>query len=181
MTVWKTSTGKTAVAIFTVLLALFTSCGGGGETGTDDVIKKLPVNSSSEVIARKNISTDKNISHDGNGSIRIDVSGTQTLPLYRLGNIDLDEAFLVYRAALRTENLEGETFLEMKCFFQGKGEFFSRNHQSALSGTNDWTVRSTPFKLLAGQNPDVVELNIYVSGRGTVWIDEIKLLKRPLN
>jgi len=39
---------------------------------------------------------------------------------------------------------------------------------------------STPFRLLAGQDPDVVELNLHVSGTGTVWIDEIKLLKRPL-
>ncbi len=182
MTVRKTSTGKTAMAAFAILLALFSACGGGGGNGdgNGDVIKKIPVNSSSEVIARKNISTDNNISRDGNGSIRIDVSGTQTLPLYRLGDIDLEEAFLVYQAALRTKDLEGETFLEMKCFFQGEGEFFSRNYQFALSGTNDWTVRSTPFKLRAGQNPDVVELNIHVSGHGTVWIDEIKLLKRPL-
>ena len=181
MTLLNSSTGKTAMALFAVLVALFMACGGGGDNSNGDVIKKLPVDSSSEVIARKNVSTDNNISRDGNGSIRIDVIGTQTLPLFRLGNIDLEEAFLVYQAALRTEDLEGETFLEMNCFFQAKGEFFSRNHDSALSGTNDWTVRSTPFKLGAGQNPDVVELNIYVSGRGTVWIDEIKLLKRPLN
>ncbi len=181
MTVHKTTTGKTALAAFAVLLALFTACSEGGGEGDGDVIKKLPVDSSSEVIARKNVSTDSNISRDGNGSLRIDVTGTQTLPLYRLGDIDLEEAFLIYRAALRTEDLDGETFLEMKCFFQAKGEFFSRNYESALSGTNDWTVRSTPFKLRKGENPDVVELNIHVSGRGTVWIDEITLLKRPLH
>ena len=176
----RTAARNAAIAAFVLMMAFFSSCGGGG-TGSGDVIKKFPVDSSTEVLARKNVSTDSNISRDGNGSLRIDVKGTQTLPLYRLGGIDLEEAFLVYQAALRTENLDGEVFLEMKCFFQSKGEFFSRNYQSALSGTNDWTVRSTPFRLLAGQNPDVVELNIHISGHGTVWIDEIKLLKRPLN
>jgi hypothetical protein len=27
-----------------------------------------------------------------------------------------------------------------------------------------------------GENPDMAELNIYVTGRGTVWIDDIKPL-----
>lgn len=180
MTVHKNNARKTALYAFTVLLALFTACGGGGGNDSGDFIRKFPVDSSTEVLARKNISTDSKISRDGNGSLRIDVKGTQTHKLYRLGDIDLEEAFLVYRAAIRTEDLQGETFLEMICYFQNKGEFFSRNFQAALSGTNDWTVRSTPFKLRAGENPDVVELNIYVSGRGTVWIDKIELLKRPL-
>ena len=166
---------------FAVLLVLLTACSRGGKDGGGELIRKYPVNSSTEVLAKKNISTDSKISSDGKGSIRIDVIGTQTHPLYRLGDIDLEEAFLIYRAAIRTEDLQGETFLEMICFIQSKGEFFSRNFETALSGTNDWTVRSTPFKLRAGENPDIVELNIHVSGRGTVWIDEIELLKRPLD
>jgi hypothetical protein len=169
-----------AAAALVLAICLFPSCGGGDVAGGGEVIKRLPVDSSTEVIATKNVSTDSEVSRDGKGSLRIDVRGTQTLPLYRFGDIDLESAFLVYQAAVRTENLEGETFLEMKCFFQSKGEFFSRNYDSALSGTNDWTVMSTPFKLRAGEDPDVVELNIFVSGTGTVWIDEIRLLKRPL-
>ena len=174
-------TRKAAIVTCSAMLVFLAACGGGGGNSSGEIMKRFPVDSATEVLARKNVSTDSNISHDGKGSLRIDVKGTQTLPLYRLGDIDIEEAFLVYQASLRTENLDGEVFLEMICFFQGKGEFFSRNFESALSGTTDWTVRSTPFKLLAGQNPDVVELNIYVSGSGTVWIDDIKLLKRPMN
>ncbi len=177
----RTATTNAAIAAFIFMAVSFSACGGGGGTGGGEVIKKIQLNSHSEVLARKNVSTDRDITADGNGSLKIDVRGTQTHKLYRLGDIDLEEAFLVYQAALRTENLDGEVFLEMICYFQAKGEFFSRNYDSALSGTNDWTVRSTPFKLLAGQNPDVVELNINVSGSGTVWVDDIKLLKRPLN
>ena len=175
------SARNAAIAASSVLIVIFSACGGGGGAGSGDVIKKIPVNSHSEVIARKNVTTDSNISRDGKGSLRIDVKGTQTHKLYRLGDIDIEGAFLIYQAALRTENLDGEVFLEMICFFQAEGEFFSRNFEQALSGTTDWTVRSTPFKLLAGQNPDVVELNVHVSGSGTVWIDDIRLLKRPLN
>jgi hypothetical protein len=176
----KMTVRKTLIAASVLLLALLPACGGGDST-SGEVIKKIPLNSHTEVITRNGTTTDKDISRDGKGSLKIDVKGTLTLPLYRFGDIDLEDAFLVYQAALRTENLDGETFLEMRCYFQEKGEFFSRNYNSPLSGTTDWTVRSTPFRLKPGENPDVVELNIYVSGRGTVWIDDIRLLKRPLN
>ncbi len=171
---------RTTIAACAALFLFLAACSGGGGNSSGKVIKKFPVDTANEVITRKNVSTDSGISVDGNGSLKIAVSGTQTLPLYKLGDIDLDNAFLVYEAALRTENLDGEAFLEMICYFQGKGEFFSRNYKSALSGTTDWTVKSTPFRLREGENPDIVELNIYVNGQGTVWIDDIKLLKRPL-
>jgi len=155
------------------------SCGGGG-TGRGKVIRKIPVDSSADVITKQNVSTDSGVSRDGRGSLKIDVKGNQNVALFRLGDIDIDEAYLVYEAAIRTEDLEGEAFLEMKCYFQSRGEFFSRDFENALSGTNDWTERSTSFRFRKGERPDAVELGIYVSGRGTVWIDDIKLLKRPL-
>jgi hypothetical protein len=180
MTRWMTLLKRTATVACAAAPVFLAACGGNGDI-SGEVIKKIPVDSSTEVISRKNVSTDPGISADGKGSLKIAVSGTQTLNLYKLGDIDLEEAFLVYSAAIRTEDLDGEVFLEMKVFFSTKGEFFSRNFESALSGTNDWTVMSTPFKLRAGENPDMVELNIYVTGRGTVWIDDIRVLKRPLN
>lgn len=170
---------RTAFVTCASLLVFLAACGGGG-TGPGKVKKKFPVDSATEVIARENVSTDSGISVDGNGSLKINVSGKQTLPLYKLEDIDIEKAVLTYQAALRTDDLDGEVYLEMICYFSGKGEFFSRNYDSALSGTNDWIVRSTPFRFRKGENPDRIELNIFVSGRGTVWIDDIKLLKQSL-
>jgi hypothetical protein len=31
-----------------------------------------------------------------------------------------------------------------------------------------------------GENPDNVKLNFVVNGTGTIWIDDIRLLKGPL-
>jgi hypothetical protein len=164
--------------VLILLLAAHFSCGGGGSDG-GKVVRKFRVDSSSQVLSRGNVSTDTEISHDGGGSLKIDVNGNKSIPLYRFG-LEIDEAFLVYQAALRTENLDGETFLEMRVFFQSKGEFFSRNYQSPLSGTTDWTVKSTEFRLRKDEIPDAIELAIYVSGKGTVWIDDIKVLEKPL-
>lgn len=179
MTTKMTIAKRATIASCTMPLIFLAACGGGG-TGPGKVIKKFPVDSATEVIARENVSTDSGISVDGNGSLKINVSGKQTLPLYKLEDIDIEKAVLTYQAALRTDSLDGSACLEMICFFNGKGEFFSRNYDSALSGTNAWTIMSTPFRFRKGENPDIIELNIYVTGMGTVWIDDIKLLKLSL-
>jgi len=36
-----------------------------------------------------------------------------------------------------------------------------------------------PFLLHEGENPDNFKLNLVVGGKGTVWIDDIRLLKGP--
>jgi hypothetical protein len=76
--------------------------------------------------------------------------------------------------------MDGQAYLEMMCHFPGKGEFFSRGLMNPLTGTTDWMTIETPFLLKMGENPDNVKLNLVVNGTGTVWIDDIRLLKGPL-
>ncbi|MBW1713568.1 MAG: hypothetical protein JRJ59_10510, partial [Deltaproteobacteria bacterium] len=85
-----------------------------------------------------------------------------------------------FQAKVKCRNLEGNAFLEMWCYFPGKGPFFSRGLKSVVTGTRDWTVLETPFLLKAGQKPTKVTLNIYINGWGTVWVDDIRLIKQPL-
>jgi hypothetical protein len=44
----------------------------------------------------------------------------------------------------------------------------------------DWTMEEIPFFLKKGKNPDNVKLNLVFDGTGTAWIDDIRLLKGPL-
>jgi hypothetical protein len=62
----------------------------------------------------------------------------------------------------------------------GRGEFFSRGLTSPLTGTTDWATAETPFLLREGEDPDNVRLNVVVDGAGTVWVDDVWLLKGPL-
>jgi hypothetical protein len=73
--------------------------------------------------------------------------------------------------------LQGKAYLEMWCRFPGQGEFFSRALNQTYSGSNEWSSTETPFILQQGQKPDLVRLNVVVEGTGTVWIDDIRLLK----
>jgi len=150
----------------------------GPEAGA--VLKHYPVDDMTGVITTSGVEVDHNISSEGKGSLRIEAEGPVIVRLFETGDMDLENARLIYRARLRTQDVQGKAYLEMYCRFPGKGEFFSRDLQSPLTGTNEWTIEEIPFFLREGQNPDNVKLNIVVNGTGTVWIDDIQLLKAPL-
>ena len=97
--------------------------------------------------------------------------------LFEVEGIEVDDARLVYRARLRTEEVEGQVYLEMWCRFPGGGEFFSRALHSPISGSTEWVSQETPFFLEKNQNPDLVKLNVVIDGTGTVWVDEVKLAR----
>ena len=99
--------------------------------------------------------------------------------LFETGDIDIENARLTYQANIRTEGVEGQVYLEMWCSFTGKGEFFSRGP----SNTSDWhnkLDKRRPLLFTKGENPDNVKLNLVINGKGTAWIDDIRILKGPL-
>jgi hypothetical protein len=143
-------------------------------------LRCYPVDNLEGVITKTDVALDKGISSDGNGSIRITVDKPTTVRLYETGDLDIEDARLIYQARLRTEGVEGKAYLEMWCQFTGKGEYFSKGLQSALSGTTEWCMQETPFFLRKGENPANVKVNVVIEGKGTVWIDDIRLIKGPL-
>lgn len=155
-----------------------------GCTGKKNDIVQLahyPLDSIDGIMSRSDSILDKITSSDGNGSLRISADKPATVRLYELGDIDVENARLIYQARIRTEEVTGQVYLEMWCHFPGKGQFFSRGLESPLSGSTEWTTEEIPFFLKKGQNPDDIKLNIVINGTGTVWIDDIRLLKGPLH
>lgn len=114
------------------------------------------------------------------GGWRIDTTGAQTIRLFEVEHPDAEQCLLAYRAELKAENLKGGAFLEMWCRLPGRGEFFSKGHQQAVSGTANWVRYEIPFYLRKGQKPDLIKLNVVVGGAGTVWLRNIELHKTPL-
>jgi hypothetical protein len=143
-------------------------------------LKQFPITSMEEIITQSEVRIDNEISSDGNGSLRITANKPTVIRLFEIGDIDVENARLIYQARVRTENVEGQVYLEMWCHFPGKGEYFSRGLQTPLTGTTEWTTEETPFFLKKGENPDNVKLNLVIKGEGTAWIDDIRLLKGPL-
>jgi len=114
------------------------------------------------------------------GAWRIDATGKQTIRLFEVEDPAVEQCLLTYRAELKAEGLNGPAFLEMWCRLPGRGEFFSKGHQQAVSGTVNWARYEIPFYLKRGQKPDLIKLNLAVEGSGTVWLRNIELLQTPL-
>ena len=140
-------------------------------------LKRFNLDNMEGIISQTGLQIDKDISSDGNGSLRIEATEPMVVHLFELDDIDIEQAQLTYKARLRTENVKGQVYLEMYCVFEGAGEFFSKDLEQPLSGTTEWTTRQTPFFLKKGENPDSIKLNLVIKGTGTVWIDDIRLLK----
>ncbi len=171
---------RSRLLLGTAVLLSATLCGCGGEQAEVRELSHYPVADLTGVISRDGVVIDSTITSDGDGALRLTASDTTTFRLYETGDLDVEGALLTYEAKLRTEGVTGEAYLEMFCHFPGQGEAFSRALPAALSGTNEWTSQTTPFRLEAGQNPDNIRLNVVVEGAGTVWVDEIRLLQGPL-
>jgi len=164
--------------LFLAMLAILISCSKPGQEVTE--LKSFPMDTFEGIITLSGVQLDKAISSDGKGSLRVAATEPTSIRLFEIEGLKVDNARLIYQAKVRTEEMVGRAYLEMWCHFPGKGEFFSRGLLSPLTGTTNWMTEETPFLLKRGEKPDLVKLNLVINGKGTAWIDDIRLLKGPL-
>ncbi|MEE9300708.1 MAG: hypothetical protein V3V17_06235 [Alphaproteobacteria bacterium] len=126
------------------------------------------------------ISSDPSSKTAGEASIRISTAWPTLVNLAELPVSGIEAATLVYEADLRSDSLEGNAYLEMWCLFPDGGQYFSRGLDSVVGGTADWRTLRTSFFLEEGQRPEKLTLNVVINGRGTVWIDNLRVRKEPL-
>jgi hypothetical protein len=142
-----------------------------------DELRKLALDDASSLATT--VSTDLTIKQEGNGSIKITTAWPTTICLGEVLDLNVENAQIIYRAKVKSEKLEGTAFLEMWCHVGG-GQYFSRGMNSVVAGTMDWKTLQTPFFLQPGQRAKKATLNIVINGKGTVWVDDVYLLKEPL-
>lgn len=161
--------------ILFILVFLVPACDKNSDEG--ELLASFPLDSIEGVITRDGVKFDNTFSADGSGSLKITVTGDRVVQLFETGNLEVENSTLYYRAKIKTEKLSGQAYLMMLCSFTGKGEFFSKGLGTVKSGNMDWSTAETPFYLKKGGNPDNIKLQIVINGVGTVWIDDIKLIK----
>ena len=149
-------------------------------TAWGEQVISYPLDSMDGVFTRDGVVLDQTVSSDGKGSIRIETDRPQVVALFQTGDIDVENSRLFYQAKLKTKGLKGRAYLEMWCVFENNGRYFSRGLNAPVSGDTDWVGREIPFILQKGQNPLNVELNLVIEGKGTVWVDDIRLLQLPM-
>jgi hypothetical protein len=126
------------------------------------------------------ISSDPSSKTTGEASISISTAWPTLVNLAELPVSGIEATTLVYEADLRSDSLEGSAYLEMWCLFPDGAQYFSRGLDSVVGGTTDWRTLRTSFFLEEGQRPEKLTLNVVINGRGTVWIDNLRVRKEPL-
>ncbi|MHB8111186.1 MAG: hypothetical protein ACYDHW_14280 [Syntrophorhabdaceae bacterium] len=165
--------------VLATLLVIFMLNAGCKKKEAPQVIKEYPIDSVEGILSQTSVIFDSRTSADSRGSLRIDASSGMVVRLFEIDDPQVENAKLIYRAKLKTQDLDGKVFIEMRCEFPGKGEFTSRALESYATGTTDWVTQETPFFLKKGQKPSRVKLNLYITGKGTVWVDDVKVIKAP--
>lgn len=160
-----------------VAAGLALGCKKGPEPPKD--IQAFAVDSAQGVLSPEVAVFDRTVSADGNGSLKVSTEMPTTVALYEVPFPGVEGADLVYRAKVKTQEFGGDAYLQMQVHFPGGGEVTAQNYQNALRGTSDWTAMETSLRLQKGQKPDSVKLLLVVNGVGTVWIDDIHLIKAP--
>jgi len=165
-----------------VFICVFVSCVIGSCSRPPKIVSELArfkLDALDNVIDESSVAVDSTVSNDGTASLRIAAPGPMVVRLFELGDVDVENAKIVYRAMLRSRKLSGKAYLEMWVHFEDGGEYFSRGLDRTISGNTNWMTMEIMFLLEKGQNPDNVKLNLVIEGKGTVWIDEIVILKGP--
>jgi hypothetical protein len=141
-------------------------------------LKKLSLDDPSS--ASPKIEADNQVKVEGTSSLKITTQWPTTVCLGEVSEPDIENAQLVYSARVKTE-LEGSgtAYLELWAHVGG-GQFFSKGMNDAVSQKTNWKTIQTPFIFQKGQKPDKVTLNIVINGKGTVWVDDVVLSKKPL-
>ncbi len=152
---------------------------------TETVIAHMPIADKSKMerdVSRVPHAIDYQNSADGNGSLRIDASEPTFVNLFKIwGNQeDLSYRQLMYEAKVKTENATGPVFLVMQAGITGApgGSMPVIGRDKAITGTNDWTTMQIWAGNPGGTKHLTTTLQLEIGGTGTVWIDDVRLVKR---
>lgn len=128
---------------------------------------------------RTQISLDQTVKIEGQAALKVTTPGPASVCLAEVQGPDIDNAQLVYRAKVKSQGLVGSAFLEMWVYLPDAGPYFGRGLHKVITGDGDWQELEAIFQFRQGQRPSRITLNIHISGAGTVWVDDIRLIKQP--
>lgn len=168
-----------------MLMTLVMVCGCLAAAGAEKVLAVFPADERPQGLSQAQgvqVEVDTSTSVDKRGSLKITYTGTDTeeVMVFEQPLSGIENAFLWYEAAMRSENTSGRAYLAMWVTFPDQKRYFSRGLDQVFTGTQDWRRCKIPFLLKKGQAPHSVAMGVRFEGPGTVWIDDARLVERPL-
>jgi hypothetical protein len=144
-------------------------------------IARFPLDSITELATSEGVDIDTSATTDGVGSVRVDAGEPVTVTLLEVSDLDVQNNTLTIEARLRSQDLEGSAHIEMEIYLPGQEEpVRTPGLGRIVTGTTEWGVANTSFYFQPAQQPELVRLNLVVDGAGSVWVDEVRLLRTRL-
>ena len=128
----------------------------------------------------KTLTQDRVVADEGGWRLDARAKETRTVRLFEVFDPGVENCMVSYRLKIKTRLTGGEAYQVMWCRVPGMGEAFSKGLNKKVSGNNDWIEVEIPFRLEKGQRPDLIKLDLVVSGPGQVWIKDVELVRAPL-
>lgn len=123
---------------------------------------------------------DPDVSQDGNGSLRVTTAEGGILRLYQLDDLGIVRGQIALTGFLRSRGLEGLAMLELRCQPAEGDAAFVRGVPRAVSADSDWRAQDIRFSDPAlCRDPVSIQINLWIQGSGTVWVDHLRLSSVP--
>lgn len=167
------------LGVVLTLLILFAACEKKKPIQPKEV-DDFACNDVQRVITKDYVTFDKDVSVDGNGSIKIEAKEPVTVPFYEV-KFPGENSKYTFKVKMKTKGLKDSAYLTMDVHYPNGGtQTISMNPNDYLYGDNDWTNMKVEFPA-PNQKPASVVLNIVLSDEGTVWVDDLHLIATPLS
>ena len=153
-----------------------------GAAYSSEEIIEFPLTGAGDIVSSELVELDPR----SEGALLVDSEGRSEVILFVLGGAELGEKRLTYSATMSSEGLvatedtRGIAYLELTALFPDGEELIARGPRVPLTGTTEWRPANTVLYVDKGTSPESVTLSLIVEGRGKVWIEDVKLLHRPL-
>ena len=130
-----------------------------------------------KVFTTRDMPLSPDVPGDNRSGWRIEAKADRIAPLFEVAKPLAGPGTLVWRAKMKTDAVEGEVSLEAVGTSAASVE--PVRNQTRGTGANDWIYYQVALPLKDGQTLSKTTLNVVFKGKGTVWIKDVELLKRP--
>jgi len=116
---------------------------------------------------------------EGAACFKFVVEQPSTVPLFEV-KFPGDAAKFTIRFKMRVKDFLGDAYGLMAVNYASGGKQEIKNYDKALGATSDWVPMELSWTVQKGQKVDSLVLSAALSGTGTVWIDDVHVIRAPL-
>ena len=170
---------KKAVVFAAVLAAMMVYAGCSKKVEPPKDIQSFNCDSLDGILTEGVATVDTQNPAEGAGSLKFSVAQPVTLPLFEI-KLPGDGAKFTLTYKMKVKDFSGDAYGQMDVNYANGGKQSLNNYQSAMGATSDWQPRELTYTVQRGQKVSSIVLSLILNGSGTVWIDDVHVIRAPL-